>query len=538
MRNTFFLSMAGLLLASALLALMFPILWILFGLFVACTLLGVHDVTQRRKAVLRNFPVIGHGRYLFEFLRPEINQYFVESNTDGTPFNRELRSVVYQRAKGELDTLPFGTQRDVYEVGYEWIAHSILARHAPEEEPRVEIGSETCSRPYSASLLNISAMSFGSLSKNAILALNEGARRGGFAHNTGEGGVSPYHLEHGGDLIWQIGTGYFGCRGADGGFDPDRFAQSAAQDSVRMIEIKLSQGAKPGHGGILPAVKLTEEIARIRGVPMGRDVISPPSHSAFSNPPELLAFVELLRELSGGKPVGLKLCVGRQSEFMALCKAMVRSGSHPDYVAVDGGEGGTGAAPFEFSNSVGSPLVEGLVFVHNCLVGFGLRDRVRVMASGKIATGFHMAQKIALGADLCFVARAMMLSVGCIQARRCNSNECPVGVTTQNPKLVAGLDVEDKARRAHRFHAETVRSFLELLGAAGMDHPSQLGPEHILRRTGPTEVSSYLGIYPYLEQGALLFDPVPEAYEHAWRCASAESFLPDEGRPLAAHSHA
>ncbi len=398
------------------------------------------------------------------------------------------------------------------------------AKTASEEVPLVVIGADTCEEPYAAALLNIAAMSFGSLSSNAVLALNEGARLGGFAHNTGEGGVSPYHLKYGGDLIWQIGTGYFGCRAQDGGFDVDLFRDTASQQSVRMIEVKLSQGAKPGHGGILPAAKLTSEIAAIRGVPMGEDVLSPPAHSAFSTPTELLNFLQLLRAGSGGKPVGIKLCVGIHSEFMALCKAMQRTGLHPDYIAVDGGEGGTGAAPLEFSNSVGSPLDEGLVFVHNCLVGFALRDKVKIFASGKIASGFQMARRMAMGADVCYSARAMMLALGCIQARRCNSNHCPVGVATQNPGLVAGLDVGNKAPRVASFQRETVHSFLELLGAAGLLDRCDLGPQHVLRRLEGGQVRTYLELFPYIETGALLYDPVPEAYEDAWREATSASF--------------
>jgi len=524
MRPKFFVSMAVLLALSGALTVRYHFLLPVFLLLAAVSLVGVHDVTQTKRAILRNYPVVGHLRYLMEKIRPEINQYFIESNTDGMPFNREQRSVVYQRAKRQLDTLPFGTQWDVYAPGYEWIAHSMLAKTASEEVPRVMIGEETCDQPYSAALLNISAMSFGSLSTHAILALNEGARQGGFAHNTGEGGVSPYHLKNGGDLIWQIGTGYFGCRAADGGFDAERFRDTASQSSVRMIEVKLSQGAKPGHGGILPAAKLTEEIAAIRGVPMGQDVLSPPSHSAFRTPTELLNFLQLLRTGSGGKPVGIKLCVGIHSEFMALCKAMQRTGLHPDFIAVDGGEGGTGAAPLEFSNSVGSPLDEGLVFVHNCLVGFALRDKVKIFASGKIATGFQMARRMAMGADVCYSARAMMLALGCIQARTCNTNHCPVGVATQEPGLVAGLVVGDKAARVANFQQGTVHSFLELLGAAGLDDRCDLGPQHVMRRLEHGEVRTYLELFPYIETGALLYDPVPEAYEHAWREATSAKF--------------
>lgn len=519
-----FLMLSALTLAAIALAGSFwpPVLWSLIVLL-PIVALGVHDVFQREHAVLRNFPVIGHFRYLLEFIRPEIQQYFIESETNGQPFSRELRSVVYQRAKGTLDTLPFGTQRDVYAPGYEWIAHSLLAREAPPE-PRVRIGEHTCERPYDASLLNISAMSYGALSARAILALSRGARAGAFAHNTGEGGISPYHLEGGADLIWQIGTGYFGARDEKGRFDPDRFAERAAQPQVRMIEIKLSQGAKPGHGGILPAAKVTPEIAEIRGVPLGRDVLSPPRHSAFSTPPELLRFVADLRRLSGGKPVGIKLCVGDPIEFVALCKAMVRDGLWPDYVAVDGGEGGTGAAPLEFSNAVGAPLDEGLVLVHNALTGFGLRERVRVIAGGKILTGFHMAKRIAMGADLCYSARAMMFALGCIQARRCNSNHCPVGVATQDPALVRGLDVARKAERVQRYHAETVESFLEILGAAGLEDPRELGPWHLFRRISATEVCSYAELFEFIEPGALLFEPVPESFERAWYAADPDRF--------------
>jgi len=493
-------------------------------LAVALLGLAVHDVIQDRRAVLRNFPVLGHGRYLLEMIRPEISQYFIESDMNGAPFNRQQRSVVYQRAKGVLDTQPFGTQLEVNEPGYEWLVHSVLARDPAEEEPRVLIGELTCAQPYSASLLNISAMSFGSLSDHAILALNSGAARGGFAHNTGEGGVTPYHLKHGGDLIWQVGTGYFGCRTADGHFDPKGFEKTAQLEQVRMIEIKLSQGAKPGHGGILPGAKVTEEIAAIRGVPVGETVCSPPGHSAFSTPMELLEFVEDLRTLSGGKPVGFKLCVGDQGEFMSLCKAMHESGRTPDFISVDGGEGGTGAAPLEFTNRVGSPLVEGLAFVRDALVGFQLTDRVKVIATGKITNGFRMATALALGADLCYAARPMMMALGCIQARRCNSNDCPVGIATQERSLVFGLEPISKAERVRRFHRETVQSLMELIGAAGLDGPGDLKREHIFRRVDRRQVMSYAQIYPEMDPGGLLFDPVPDAFEGIWSRSGVESF--------------
>ena len=487
-------------------------------------LLGIYDSCQRSHAVIRNFPVIGRARYWMEAIRPEIQQYFVESDTSGRPFNRELRSVIYQRAKVATDTRPFGTIRDLDAVGCEWIAHSLTPKHRPEQEPRILIGEGRCEKPYAASTLNVSAMSFGSLSKNAILALNGGAKLGGFAHNTGEGGLSPYHLGPGGDLIWQIGTGYFGCRTLDGNFDPDEFAHKAKIESVKMIEIKLSQGAKPGHGGILPAAKVTPEIAQIRGVPLGQDVISPPYHRVFSTPKGLLDFIVQLRELSGGKPIGFKLCVGQPSEFLSICKAMVETGIVPDFIAVDGAEGGTGAAPMEFSNSIGMPLTDGLFFVHNALLGCDLRDKIRVICSGKIVTGFHMVLRMATGADLCNSARAMMFALGCIQALKCNTNHCPVGVTTQDPDLVRGLDVVGKERRVFNYHRNTVKSFLAILGAAGLTHPDELRPRHIHRRVSPTEVRDYSRIFQYLEPGALLSSSPPEALAEAWEAASAERF--------------
>ena len=487
-------------------------------------LLGIYDSCQRSHAVIRNFPVVGRARYWMEAIRPEIQQYFVESDTSGRPFNRELRSVIYQRAKVATDTRPFGTIRDLHEVGSEWIAHSLTPKHPPEEEPRILIGEGRCEQPYAASRLNVSAMSFGSLSKNAIHALNGGAKLGGFAHNTGEGGISPYHLEPGGDLIWQIGTGYFGCRTPDGGFHPDEFKRKARLESVKMIEIKLSQGAKPGHGGILPATKVTAEIAEIRGVPPGIDVLSPPYHRAFSNPKGLLDFVARLRELSGGKPVGFKLCVGRRSEFLSICKAMVETEILPDFITVDGAEGGTGAAPMEFSKSIGMPLTDGLLFVHNALLGCDLRSRIRVICSGKIVTGFNMVQRMAIGADMCNSARPMMFALGCIQALKCNTNHCPVGVATQDPDLVRGLDVADKKERVYNYHRHTIDSLLEILGAAGLSHPDELQPHHIQRRVSPTEVKDYARIYHQLEPGQLLSSPPPESLAEAWAAAGTDRF--------------
>ncbi len=488
--------------------------------------LGLVDMTQREHAIRRNFPLVGHGRYILEAIRPEIMQYFIEQNHDGRPVNRELRSLVYQRAKGELDTLPFGTQRDVYEPGYEWMDHSLNAHLVAHDfvPPRVRIGGPHCTQPYDASVLNISAMSYGSLSSRAVLALNGGAREGGFFHNTGEGGVSPYHLEPGGDLCWQIGTGYFGCRAADGGFDPESFRAKATLPQIKLIEVKLSQGAKPGHGGILPAGKVTEEISQIRGVPMGQDVLSPPGHRAFNTPVGLLEFCHQLRTLSGGKPVGFKLCVGHHHEFLAICKAMVDTGLTPDFIAVDGGEGGTGAAPLEFSNRVGAPLTDGLIFVHNALTGFGLRGDIKIIASGKILSGFHIAQRLALGADLCNSARGMMFALGCIQALRCNSNHCPTGVATQDPGLVVGLDVAHKTARTAQYHKETVLAFYELIGAAGLHDPDDLRPHHVHRRINRHVVRDYSQLYDWLTPGELLGDDVPQAWRPALARAQAGSF--------------
>jgi glutamate synthase domain-containing protein 2 len=480
---------------------------------------------QTRHSLLRVYPVIGHGRYFMEFIRPEIQQYFVESNTDGMPFSRELRSLVYQRAKGERDTVPFGTQHDVDAVGYEWMTHSMAARPLRGGEPRLYVGGPDCKQPYLASHLNVSAMSYGSLSKNAILALNLGAKLGGFAHNTGEGGLSPYHLELGGDVIWQIGSGYFGCRNAEGGFDPDKFAEKACLPSVKMVEIKISQGAKPGHGGILPAAKVSLEIAQIRGVSLGKDVISPPSHTAFGTPRELLEFVARLRELSGGKPIGFKLCVGHRSEFLGICKAMLETKILPDFITVDGAEGGTGAAPIELSNSVGMPMRDGVLFVNSALRGVNLRNQIRVIAAGKVVTGFHIVRALALGADMCNAARAMMLALGCIQARRCNHNDCPVGVATQDPSRVQGLVVPEKAKRVARYHADTIHAFRELIAANGLDAPADIRPRNVLRRVDAVTIKTFDDVYEYLPIGCLL-DPatIPPAWRDTWTRAHPDSF--------------
>lgn len=499
-------------------------LW-LFAIIGPIILLGIYDITQTSHSILRLYPVLGHFRYLLESVRPEIQQYFVESNTDGAPIPREFRSLIYQRAKGVRDTRPFGTIFDVNRSGYEWVNHSIQPKHLTDFDPRVKFGGPDCNKPYMASPLNISAMSYGALSKNAIMALNKGAKIGGFSHNTGEGSMSPYHLEHGGDIVWQIGTGYFGCRNDEGGFNPETFKKNASKDVVKMIEIKLSQGAKPGHGGILPAAKLTEEIAKIRHVPMGQDVVSPPGHSAFSTPKGLLEFVNTLRELSGGKPVGFKLCIGRHDEFLAICKAMLETGIKPDFITVDGGEGGTGAAPTEMTNSVGTPIKDALIFVHSALIGIGLRDDIRIIASGKMFSAFHILRALSLGADTVNSARGMMLSLGCIQARTCNTDHCPTGIATQNPSRNKAIVVSSKAERVASFHRETVKNLVELVGAAGLDGIHQLEPKHINRRVQGTDVKSYAQLYPSIVNGCLLGDAtVPEGWKDDWAAANAAAW--------------
>lgn len=507
------------LLLLALMSLWSPALWLLLAV-IPVIALGVQDMLQTRHTIRRLYPFVGRFRYLLESIRPEIQQYFVESDTSGAPIPREFRSLVYQRAKGDRDTRPFGTIFDVNRAGYEWINHSMTAKHPKHEDPRVRFGGPQCTQPYMASRLNISAMSYGSLSHSAIRALNKGAKIGSFAHNTGEGSLSPYHLEAGGDIIWQIGTGYFGCRDESGHFNPELFSSNAQRDAVKMIEIKLSQGAKPGHGGILPAAKLTEEIARIRNVPMGKDVISPASHSAFSTPTELLQFVAHLRDLSGGKPVGFKLCIGRHDQFLGICKAMLQTGITPDFITVDGGEGGTGAAPTEMTNSVGTPLRDALVFVNQALLGVGLRDQVKIIASGKVLSAFHLLRVIALGADTANSARGMMMALGCIQARSCNTDHCPTGIATTNPARASALVVSDKATRVASFHAATIENLQELLGAAGLESPDELTPAHINRRVEGTTIRTYAELYPEVSPLCLLDEAsVPEGWRADWNRA-------------------
>jgi glutamate synthase domain-containing protein 2 len=477
--------------------------------------LGVYDIVQKKQSIRRTHPLIGRMRYFMETLRPAIQQYFVESDLSGKPYHRRKRSLIYQRSKKAQETVPFGTQLDVYEDGYEWMTHSIYAKDPKsiEQHPRVLVGGPDCKQPYHLSIMNISAMSFGSLSANAVMAMNNGAMKGGFAHNTGEGGVSPYHLQ-GGDLMWQVGTGYFGCRATDGNFDPEKFAKTVSHPSIKMVEIKLSQGAKPGHGGILPAAKNTPEIAKIRGVEPGTDVLSPPYHKAFNDAEGLLSLVKQMRELSGGKPIGFKLCVGRESEFFSICKAMIKTGIKPDFITVDGGEGGTGAAPVEFSDSLGMPLRDGLTFVIDTLRGFDLRKDIKVIASGKISCGFDIVRVLAMGADACNCARAMMMAVGCIQALECHTNKCPTGVATQDKNLMRGLDVMDKSERVANFQYKTVHAFVELLAAAGLNNASDLQRKHVFRRVSLSEVKRYDELYPEFPTGCLLdSENIPEAFK-------------------------
>lgn len=513
---------------TVVLALILPhylgVLWPAVVLFGGLAALGVHDLLQTRHAVLRNYPIIAHMRFLLESVRPEMRQYFFEGEKDGAPFPRDKRAIVYQRAKKQLDKRPFGTMYDVYGESYEWLHHSIAPKPAANlTEMRVTIGQGP--QAYSASLLNISAMSYGALSANAIRALNQGARAGGFFHDTGEGGVSPYHREHGGDLVWELGSGYFGARDLQGGFDPAKFADAACDPQIKMVELKLSQGAKPGHGGVLPAAKVSAEIAAIRGVPIGVDCVSPAHHSEFSTPIGLLQFVAKMRDLSGGKPAGFKLCIGHRWEFMAICKAMLETGITPDFIVIDGKEGGTGAAPLEFMDHVGMPLRDGLSFVHNALIGVGLRDQIKLGASGKVTSGFDMARVMAIGADWCNSARGFMFAVGCIQAQSCHTGACPTGVATQDPARQRAIDVPDKAARVENYQRNTLIALSELVAAAGLSHPSQLKPEHFLRRASADKVISFSEQFEQMSSGELLSSHDPKSVLGlAFAAASANSF--------------
>ena len=503
-------------------------LWALaiFLLGAGFTLIGLHDLFQTRHAVLRNYPIAAHLRFILESIRPEMRQYFFEDEKHGMPFGRDKRAIIYQRAKMQLDKRPFGTTYDVYADGFEWMNHSLAPKPLAPSDFRVRIGGPDCVHPYSASVFNISAMSFGALSPNAIRALNEGAHKGGFAHDTGEGGFSPYHRSGGGDIIWELGSGYFGARNADGTFSPERFAETAKNEQIKMIELKLSQGAKPGHGGVLPGAKVTQEIAQTRGVPVGQDCISPSKHPAFSTPIEMMQFIGELRRLSGGKPTGFKLCVGHEWEFLAVCKAMVKTGIYPDFIVVDGAEGGTGAAPLEFLDHLGKPLREGLSFVHNALIGIGARERIRIGASGKIATAFDIARAFALGADWCNSARGFMFAIGCIQSQSCHTDQCPTGVATQDPFRQRALVVPDKAQRVANFHHATLEALAELTAAAGLDHPAGFKAQFISRRISPSEVVTFADLYPNLRKGELLAGTKDVRFAHAWDMADEESFAP------------
>lgn len=495
MRSIFLISMAiGFAICAGLYMVSAPIAIFLALILLALLFVGIMDMMQTKHAIKSNFPVIGHFRYILEAIRPEIQQYFIESNIDGAPINRNKRSLVYQRSKRELESLPFGTQEDVYKQGNEWVCHSMYPGKVADDFDRILVGGKDCKKPYLSSRLNISAMSYGSLSDRAVMALNKGAKEGGFSHNTGEGGISEFHKQ-GGDLVWQIGTGYFGCRTPEGDFSPEVFAEKAQWENVKMIEIKLSQGAKPGKGGILPGVKVTEEIAEIRGVPVGETVISPPSHKEFDGPQGLLEFVKKLRDLSGGKPVGFKLCVGRKSEFLEIISAMKSTNILPDFITVDGSEGGTGAAPPEFSNAVGMPLKDGLSFVSNSLKEAGLRNEIRILAAGKSLTGFDMIRNFSLGADIVNSARGMMLSLGCIQALRCHSNHCPVGITTSNPSLVKGLDVDYKSQRVASYQIETLKVVKSLLSAMGKTGPGDVELSDVHQRQSGGGYLTYDKIY-------------------------------------------
>ncbi|MEO5652402.1 MAG: FMN-binding glutamate synthase family protein [Marmoricola sp.] len=498
--------------------------WVLVALIAALLVLAVYDIVQKQHSILRNYPVLGHLRFLMEDIRPELQQYFIERNWDGRPFDRDTRTSIYQRSKNIKEEQPFGTERDVNAPGYEFLVHSTRPVDPASEPPRVRIGGRDCSQPYDMALMNVSAMSFGALSGNAIEAMNKGAARGGFAHDTGEGGLSKYH-RNGGDLVWEIGSGYFGARTEEGGFDAKKFADTAADDQVKMVSLKLSQGAKPGIGGVLPGAKVTKEIAEARGVPVGEKCVSPPAHQVFSTPRELVLFVATMRELSGGKPAGFKLCLGSRVDFLAICKAMLAEGVTPDFVIVDGGEGGTGAAPLEYEDHVGTPLTEGLLTVHNALVGAGLRDQVKVGASGKVTNGIDIVKRLVQGADYTNSARSMMMAVGCIQAQLCHTNTCPVGVATQDPRRQRALDVPDKTDRVFHYQRECVQQAVQVMGSMGVSGPAQLRPHMLRRRVDHVEVRSYAELYRHLEAGELV-ESAPPGWAEDWHRADPDHFHP------------
>ncbi|TMM44761.1 FMN-binding glutamate synthase family protein [Colwellia ponticola] len=504
-------------------------------LFVTLTysIIGLHDIFYSRHALNRLYPVVAYLRYFLESYRVEVQQYFIANDTEELPFNREQRSLVYQRSKNERDTIAFGTQRNLLEENYLSLWHSMAPTHVKESAKRVVIGSERCQQPYSASYLNISAMSFGSLSTNAIEALNLGAKKAGCYHNTGEGGASPYHLKHGGDIVWQLGTGLFGCRDEQGRFNPSSFEVTAKLPQVKMIEVKLSQGAKPGHGGVLPKEKITDEIARIRHIPKGKDCISPAINPECTSPKALLAFIEQLRVLSGFKPIGFKLCVGNPAEFLSLCKAMLETGITPDFITIDGAEGGTGAAPIEFSNRLGVTCLEGIYIVNNALIGVGLRDKIKIIAAGKTASSFDLLAKIAAGADVVNAARTMMMAIGCIQSRHCNTNLCPTGIATQDPIRSKAVNIVNKSERVKNFHHNTLASFFELVGSMGLDDPTKLVPQMVKRRS-PYGVQMSMGSLVAPLAANALVEPLlntldlDETWRHWWEKSSAEQFYVDD----------
>lgn len=471
-----------------------PIWYWISILPVVLLVISIYHSVQNKHAILKNFPLVGKFRYIFEAIRPEMRQYFWESDTDGRPFSRRQRSIVYQRAKNERETVAFGMQNDPEEPGNEWVAHSIFPTTIENADLRINVGNFQSKQAYSMSILNISAMSYGALSKAAIRALNKGASFENFAHNTGEGGISEYHL-NGGDLIWQIGTGYFGCRTEDGKFDPELFKKNSNRPEVKMIELKLSQGAKPGHGGILPAAKNTEEIAKIRNVIPGTDVISPPAHKAFNSVKGMLEFIQNMRELSNGKPVGFKICIGSKQEFTSICEAIAETQIIPDFIAIDGAEGGTGAAPLEFTDNIGMPLYDALSFAVKTLEKYNLKKHIKVIASGRIITGFDILKILALGADACYSARGMMFALGCIQALKCNEDTCPVGVATQNPKLYKGLDVANKSVRVAQFHKNTIRATIEIMEACGFKDLNDISADKFYRKIDNLTTLSFEDIY-------------------------------------------